>query len=270
MQKRRKVTYILIFIVLASFIGSILLDNGSAEHSMTLKEAMREAVLHEKEKVSFFGIMNVNPGVIAAYIVTAIIAFFALLVRVFVIPKFKKVPDKFQLVIEQSVILFDNLAKSNSPHRNGLLGSYIFAAGVYIFIGTLFELVGLQVVAVTGSSVTLPAPLSDINAAIAMGGLSYLFIMIGGLTSNGVKGIFMTLKDFSLPISMSFRLFGALVSGLLVMDLVYHSLALSYGLPVVVAVLFSCLHAVIQAYVLTLLTSIYYGEVTEVHYKVKK
>lgn len=88
---------------------------------------------------------------------------------------------------------------------------------------------------------------------------------VWGLTSNGFKGVLKTLKDFSLPISMSFRLFGALVSGLLVMDLVYHSIFLSFGLPVVVAVLFTLLHAIIQAYVLTLLTSIYYGEVSEIH-----
>lgn len=269
MQKRNKITYVLIFIIIATFIGSILLNNGGGGHEMSLKEAMKEAVLHEKEKVSFFGIINVNPAVIAAYTVTAIIAVFALIVRIFAIPKFKNIPGKFQLVIEEVVSFFVNLAKSNSPHKNGLLGSYIFAAGVYIFIGTLFELVGLQVVAITNAPVTLPAPLSDINAAIAMGGLSYLFIMFGGFRANGIKGIFLTLKDFSLPVSMSFRLFGALVSGLLVMDLVYHSLILSYGLPVIVAVLFSCLHAIIQAYVLTLLTSIYYGEVTEVHKKIK-
>ena len=75
------------------------------------------------------------------------------------------------------------------------------------------------------------------------------------------------MKEFSLPISMSFRLFGALVSGLLVTDLVYHTIFLSYGIPVIVAILFTLLHAVIQAYVLTLLTSIFYGEVSEVSEK---
>ena len=72
-----------------------------------------------------------------------------------------------------------------------------------------------------------------------------------------------TLKDFSLPISMSFRLFGALLSGALVTELVYYYLALSFVLPVIVGVLFTLLHALIQAYVLTMLTSLFYGEVTE-------
>ena len=34
-------------------------------------------------------------------------------------------------------------------------------------------------------------------------------------------------------------------------------------LPVVVGVMFTLLHALIQAYVLTMLTSMYYGEVSE-------
>ena len=62
---------------------------------------------------------------------------------------------------------------------------------------------------------------------------------------------------------MSFRLFGALMSGLLGTDLVYHYITLSFVLPVIVAVLFTLLHALIQTYVLTMLTSVFYGEVTE-------
>ena len=73
------------------------------------------------------------------------------------------------------------------------------------------------------------------------------------------------LKEFSLPISMSFRMFGALLSGLLVTELVYYYVSLSFVVPVVVGVLFTLLHALIQAYVLTTLTSMFYGETTEKH-----
>lgn len=71
------------------------------------------------------------------------------------------------------------------------------------------------------------------------------------------KGALNVLKDFSLPISMSFRLFGALLSGLLVTELVYYYFSLSFVLPVFVGVLFTLLHAVIQTYVLTTLVSIF-------------
>ena len=71
------------------------------------------------------------------------------------------------------------------------------------------------------------------------------------------------LKDFSLPISMSFRLFGALLSGLLVTELVYYYATMSFVLPVIVGILFTLLHALIQAYVLATLVSIFYGEAVE-------
>ena len=130
-------------------------------------------------------------------------------------------------------------------------------------MGTLFELFGFQAVTTVGRSVTLPAPLSDVNGAIALGCLSYLVILSGGIAGNGVKGIGRTLKEFSLPISMSFRLFGALLSGLLVTELVYYYIQLSYVLPVLVGILFTLLHALIQAYVLTMLTALFYGEVSQ-------
>ena len=92
---------------------------------------------------------------------------------------------------------------------------------------------------------------------------NHLVIMAGGIIKNGITGLGRTIKEFSLPISMSFRLFGALLSGALVTELVYHATVMSYGIPVLVGVLFTLLHALIQAYVLTTLASTYFGEVTE-------
>ena len=93
--------------------------------------------------------------------------------------------------------------------------------------------------------------------------MSYLVILVGGIVKSGARGLGLALKEFSLPISMSFRLFGALLSGLLVTELVYSYLALSFVLPVIVGVLFTILHALIQTYVLTMLTALFYGEVSE-------
>jgi F-type H+-transporting ATPase subunit a len=261
-NKRTKdiVVWVIILVVL---LAACILTNKQGEKSETISEVMKDAVLHEDNKISLFGVKDVNPSLISAYVVTAVILVFALIVRIFVIPRFKYVPGKFQMLLESWVGLFDNLAKSNSPHRNGFLGAYVFAAGTYIFTGTLFELFGVQVVTTEGRSMALPAPLSDINAAIALGCLSYLIIMSGGIAGNGLKGVGLTLKDFSLPISMSFRLFGALLSGLLVTELVYYYIALSFVLPVAVGLLFTLLHALIQTYVLTMLTALFYGEVSE-------
>ena len=48
-----------------------------------------------------------------------------------------------------------------------------------------------------------------------------------------------------------------------VTELVYYYTSMSYVVPVIVGVLFTLLHALIQAYVLTMLTSLFYGEVSE-------
>ncbi|MDO4339047.1 MAG: F0F1 ATP synthase subunit A [Eubacteriales bacterium] len=269
MRKKKISIGVWICVILLLLVGIILTNHTDGKHE-TIKEVMRDAVLHESGKINFFGIKEVNPAFISAVTVTVVLLIVAACIRIFVIPKFQYVPGRFQLLLEQWVGLFDNLAKSNSPHRNGFLGAYVFGAGSYIFVGTLFELFGLQGVTTEGTSIALPAPLSDINAAIAMGCLSYVIILSGGIAGNGLRGVGSTLKDFSLPISMSFRLFGALLSGLLVTELVYYYIHLSFVLPVVVGVLFTLLHALIQTYVLTMLTALFYGEVSEPHKKVKK
>ena len=263
MNKKKKTVGIIVWFAAVIVLLVLSLVTGSGGKSETIQEAMLDAVLHEDNRISLFGLKDVNPALISAMVVTVILLVAAALIRIFVIPRFKYVPGKFQMLLEQVVGLFDNLAKSNSPWRHGFLGAYVFGAGVYIFVGTLFELFGIQAVTTSGRSIALPAPLSDVNAAIALGCLSYLVIMSGGIAGNGVKGIGNTLKEFSLPISMSFRLFGALLSGLLVTELIYYYINLSFVLPVAVAVMFTLLHALIQTYVLTMLTALYYGEVSE-------
>lgn len=268
MKQHKKGLALWLAAILLLLAGALL--TGSPGRTENVQEAMRDAVLHNINRISLFGIKSVNPGLISAFLVTAVLLLAAACIRIFVIPRFQYQPGRLQLVLEEVVGLFDRMSRTNSPHRFGLLGAYIFAAGAYIFVGTLFELLGLQAVTVNGHPVTLPAPLSDVNAAIALGTLSYLVILSGGIAGNGIRGVGRTLKEFSLPISMSFRLFGALLSGLLVTELVYYYVSLSFVLPVIVGVLFTLLHALIQTYVLTMLTALYFGEVSEPAHGPKK
>ena len=264
-KKKRRLFIIFAVVIAVLLIGTLIVK--PLGHHEEIGEMMRDAVLHEKNKISLFGLVDVNPGMAAAVTVTGMLFVFSLIVRIFVIPRFKLIPGRFQLVLESLVGFFDDLAKSNSPHMNRFLGAYVFSAGVYIFVSTIFELLGVQAVTTLGHPISLPAPLSDINGAIMLGCLSYTVILSGGIIANKLKGIGKTLKEFSLPISMSFRLFGAMLSGALVTEMVYHYTHLSYGLPVIVGVLFTLLHALIQAYVLTMLTSLFYGEVSEPSHK---
>ena len=258
-KKTKLALWICAIVVL--LVASILVP--SVQKTETIQVTMRDAVLHETNRISLFGIKDVNPALISGMVVTAVLLIAAACIRIFVIPKFRYVPGRFQMLLEQAVGMFDGMAKSNSPWRNSFLGAYIFAAAAYIFFGTLFELFGFQVITTEGLSIALPAPLSDVNAAIMLGVLSYCVIFSGAIAGNGIRGIGSALKEVSLLISMSFRLFGALLSGLLVTELVYYYINLSFVLPVVVGVLFTLLHALIQSYVLTMLTALFYGEMSE-------
>lgn len=269
MSKKKKTVFIAVWLAAIVILTVCAIISPGAAGEESIKDLMKDAVLHGLNKISFLG-LEVNPAVVSAFLLTAILLVVAALIRIFAIPRFKTVPSKFQSVIESAVGFFDGLAKSNSPQRNKFLGAYLFGAGTYIFVGTIFELFGIEVMTTEGLPMSLPAPLSDINAAITMGFLSYGVILGGGLVGNGLKGLGGALKDFSLPISMSFRLFGALLSGALVTELVYYYVTLSFVLPVAVGVLFTLLHAIIQTYVLTMLTSIFYGEAAERHPKKEK
>ncbi|MBQ7720819.1 MAG: F0F1 ATP synthase subunit A [Clostridia bacterium] len=265
-EKKKKISgrtvFLIVWLAVIVLLIAAIIAIGFSPGKEDVQEVMKDAVLHETNKVSFFG-LAVNPGLISAYVVTAILLVAALLIRIFAVPRFKRVPGKLQSVVEWMAEFFSGMAEKNSPHRPRFVRAYIFSVGSYIFFGTLFELVGAQAVTTAGRPITLPAPVSDINGAIAVGVTSYLVILLGGLLVRGPKGALKVLKDFSLPISMSFRLFGALLSGLLVTELVYYYVSLSFVLPAVVGVLFTLLHALIQTYVLTTLVSIFYGEAVE-------
>ena len=210
----------------------------------SLGEAMREALL--PENVNFLG-LGVNPSFYTSLIVAGVLILFAIVMRIFVIPRFTDVPGKLQSVLEAIVSMFDKMNAENSYTR-GFMGAYVFSAALYIFLGTMVELIGLR-----------PA-FADINACLALSVCTFLLIVAFGAKTRKVKGALGALKDLTLPVSMSFRLFGSISSGLLVTELVYHFIFLSFGLPVIVGVLFTCFHALIQAYVFAILSSLFVGE----------
>ena len=100
MDKKKRTRELIVFavIVLALLAGCLLTPSGG--ESEPIQEVMRDAVLHEQNKVSLFGLTEVNPGLISAYIVTGILIVFGLICRFFVIPRFQYVPGKFQLLFK--------------------------------------------------------------------------------------------------------------------------------------------------------------------------
>ena len=263
MSRKRGIFIIIWLILIAVLLAAVFIAGPAAAREESISEVMRDGVLHDRNRIEIFG-LSVNPGLVSAYIVTALLLVLAALFRIFAFPRFSRVPGRFQAAVEWAVGFFSDMADKNSPSKPRFAGAYIFSVGSYVFFGTLFELLGLQVRSSSGMSVTLPAPLSDINGAIAVGVTSFIVILSAGIIFRGGRGALSVLKDFSLPVSMSFRLFGALLSGLLVTELVYYNYYLSFALPVLIAVLFTLLHALIQTFVFATLVSVFYGEASDI------
>ena len=98
-KQRRRELVIWLAAVAVFLIASILV--GPPGRSETVQETMRDAVLHETNRVSLFSIKDVNPGLISAMLVSAFLLVAAALIRIFAIPRFKMIPGKFQLLLEQ-------------------------------------------------------------------------------------------------------------------------------------------------------------------------
>ena len=114
-MKVKKAVILWLLVVLALLAGALLA--GVSGRTETVQQTMRDAVLHDVNRISLLGLKEVNPGLISAFAVTAVLLLAAACIRLFVIPRFQYIPGKLQLALEEAVGLFDNMAKGSSPHR---------------------------------------------------------------------------------------------------------------------------------------------------------
>ena len=103
MEKKKKTRFIVgwLLITAALLAGSLLVPGHGKSESV--QEAMRDAVLHGTNRISLFGLKDVNPAYISSLVVVGVILLAALLLRLFAIPRFKMVPGKLQLAVETVV-----------------------------------------------------------------------------------------------------------------------------------------------------------------------
>jgi len=211
------------------------------------------------------GGFTISAGLLAGIVTSLIIIIAALIIRIFIIPRFKEVPtSRIQHFLEGLVGFFGGMSKDNVPEYKKSVSPYLFGAGLFICIGTLTELLGLRPV------------FADINACIAMALTTFILINFYGIKRNGIAGrlthnfrksgfagFFQIISDLLLPFSMTLRLYASILSGFLIMTLVYSIAYLTVGVPVILSIIFTVFHAFIQAYVFSLLSAIFIGEAAE-------
>ncbi len=211
-----------------------------------------EQVTVTPPKVSIFG-LEVNETLFLTWIVMLILFVVAVLVRIFVIPKFKTVPKGIQNVFEMFVEFCEKFTNSQLGKRGASYAAYIFTIAVMIVSTSFLELFGFR------------PPATDINFTVAIALMSFVLINAFGFYYTGFFGRlkwFVKPKAFMLPVnlvthavipvSLSFRLFGNMFAGLVVMDLLYSVVAV--GIPAVLAIYFNLFHVGIQTYIFLVLT----------------
>lgn len=121
------------------------------------------------------------------------------------------------------------------------------------------------------------APTADITMTFAMALVTFVLINYYGIRKKGVFGRIRSMaqptpvvfpikivSDCAVPVSMACRLFGNMLGGMIVMDLLYSALGnAAVGIPSVVGLYFNVFHPLIQAYIFITLTLTFIHEAVE-------
>ncbi len=204
--------------------------------------------------VSIFG-FEISETMLVTWIVMLILILAAIVIRIFVIPRFKTVPKGFQNILETLVEYCEKFTGSALGKRGGAFAAYVFTIALLIVATSLVELFGFR------------PPATDINFTIALAIMSFVLINAFGFYYTGFFGRmkwFIKPKAFMLPInivthsvipvSLAFRLFGNMFAGMVVMDLLYSVVYLSFGIPAILSIYFNLFHVGIQTYIFLILT----------------
>ena len=208
------------------------------------------------------GSFIVTETMLSAAITVAAVVLFALAVRLFFIPRWKKEYEKksgFRILIEYLVNMFDGNAIEQTHNNSGFTGAFYFACAAFICVGTLTEMFNLR------------PPTSDLSLTLTLGILSFLVIFALGFKAKKGKRLLHyvnpinLLTDCVVPFSLALRMFGSVFSGYLIMHLIYTLLPmwLHVAVPAVGNVIFTIFHAVIQSYIFMFLSMCLINEAIE-------
>ena len=192
-----------------------------------------------------------NDTLISMWIVGIILIALAIVVRV-KIKKFKDVPEtKFQNIMEAIVEIFDNYVISILTQKYRYFGAWFFGVFMFFLLSNLIGLAGLR------------NPTADLAVTFSMGLTTVVLMQYVGIRYNGaehfkdwLRPIFIfaplnIISDLSRSISLGMRLFVNILSGLILMALIYFLLPplASIAIPGALALYFEVFIGVLQAYI---------------------
>lgn len=195
---------------------------------------------------------------LSSCIVTAALIIFAVIVRVFLLPRWEKDVTHvsgLRALLEYLVSMFDTDSRELTDRYSKLVGPLYFGASAFIMFGVLIELFGLR------------SPLSDLNCDLVFGLTTFIVVFTVGFVHRRAQRfkhyatVIPLITDCVVPFSMALRLFGSVFSGYLIMEIVYAYIP--YVVPVVLEPLFTLFHALIQSYVFMFLSMNFINEAME-------
>ena len=190
---------------------------------------------------------------VAIAIVMLLIVIFAVAARI-AISHAEKYPTGFQNIVEMIVEMLDKMVESSMGPYAKKFGS-IF---IFIFLSNISGLFGLR------------PPTADYGVTLPLGLLTFGIIQYNNIKYNkfgAFTGLFKPLPflfpinligEIATPFSLSLRLFGNVLSGTVMMSLIYTLLAkFAIGWPGFLHIYFDVFSGAIQTYVFCMLTMVY-------------
>lgn len=214
--------------------------------------------------MNFFG-LSLPSSVVFTWGIMALLTVAALLIRIFAVPKFSDRPGMLQNILETAVDAAESFTASHVHGLTKVLSPYVFTVAAYIICCAMTELIGLR------------PPTTDITVTFALSIITFLMINYYGIKSNGLKGRakqfmrpkafmlpFKLLSDIAVPISLACRLFGNMLGGMIVINLIYMVMGnFSVGVPAVLGLYFNLFHPLIQTFIFLKLSLSFIGEAAE-------
>ena len=177
--------------------------------------------------------------------------------------KATEVPDAFQNVIELIVELLEGMVNSTMGKWAPGFVNYIGTIFIFILISNISGLLGLR------------PPTADYGTTLCLGLITFSLIHINTFKHQSLKQIWIDkcsplppwlpiwlpinlVSDIAVPISLSLRLFANVLSGTVIMALIYGLLQIvAIGWPGILHVYFDLFSGAIQTYVFCMLTMTY-------------
>ena len=204
--------------------------------------------------------------VINTWIIIAVMAIIALVIRTRV-SKFKEVPEsKLQTMLEMIVDTINNfVATTMGPSGRKFAGYY----GPLIFFIAICNLSGL---------LGFRPPTADFATTLAFALITFFMIHGFGVRSKGIgyfKGLLEPaplllplniIGELATPVSLSFRLFGNILGGSIIMGLVYAmfpKIVIFLGIPAALHTYFDVFAGVLQAFIFVMLSMTFVSSAME-------